>query len=76
MPLSHKFWKGRGGRGGCTRRRLGVVEQRVEICDSRSGRGRGGRIPILYRYTDLLWIGVVGGVDIHGIAVILGLKTS
>ena len=50
---------------------MSVIEQRVEIGDSRSSRSRGRGIPILYRYADLLGIGVVGRINIHGVAVIL-----
>ena len=73
-PLSDKFgnrWRGGWGRTG---RRLSVIEQCVEVSDSRSSRAGRGRDPVLYRYADLLGVGIVGGIDIHGITVILRLK--
>lgn len=60
-----------GSRGG-----LSIVEQRVEVSDGRSSRSWRGRIPILYRDADLLDVGIVGCIDIHGITVVLCRKVK
>ena len=71
-----ELWNWWGSGCGGTRGRLSFVEQRVEVCDSRSSRSRGMRVPILYRNTDLLWVGIVGCIDVHGVAVILCRKVK
>ena len=55
---------------------MSVIEQRVEVGYGGSSRSWRRRIPILYRDADLLGVGIVGRVDVHGVTVILYRKVK